>query len=236
VYRAVEHREELVRAVNTGVSAFIDAAGRVRTKGPSVDPQLTPGVAPVSLLDEVALLQPGGLYQQLGETFGGLCFALVLLFGVLARQRMGQPVRWGILLGSAAALHLAVLVSALVLPSGLAGFYAALLHRNESAVTEAVLFAATWQVVIVVVIAAAAVALFVGRRLGPRAQPSAPPPGQLEILGAIALLAILPVVMLGRMEGNTGAVVIVSGLCVAAALPALRLGGRLHGKKSGATP
>ena len=226
VYRAVEHREELVRAVNTGVSAVIDAAGRVRKKGPSVDPQLTPGVAPVTLLDDVALLQPGGLYQQLGETFGGLCFALVLLFGVLARQRAGQPVRWGILLGSAAALHLAVLVSALVLPGGVKAFYAALLHRNEAAVPEAALFAATWQVVIVVVIAAAAVAVFVGRRLGRRTAAGAPPPGQLELLGAIALLAILPVVLLGRMEGNTGAVVIVSGLCVAAALPALRIGGR----------
>src|SRR5205814_5021079 len=32
VYRAVEHRLDLVRAVNTGVSAVIDATGRVRAK------------------------------------------------------------------------------------------------------------------------------------------------------------------------------------------------------------
>jgi apolipoprotein N-acyltransferase len=41
VYRAVEHRVELVRAVNTGVSAFIDAAGRVYQKGSVGGPAAT---------------------------------------------------------------------------------------------------------------------------------------------------------------------------------------------------
>jgi hypothetical protein len=217
-----------VRSVNTGVSAFIDAAGRVQKKGPSVDPQLQPGAPPVTLLGEMALLQPGGLYQQLGETFGGLCFVLVLLFGVLARQRAGQPVRWGVLLGSAAALHLAVLVVALGQSGALRGFYAVLLHRNESAVPESELFAATWKLVIVLGVAAAAVAALVGRRLGPPAVATAPQPGKLELLAAIALTTVLPVVLLGRMEGNTGAVVIFSGLCVLVATPALRLGTRWY--------
>lgn len=228
VYRAVEHREDLVRAVNTGVSAFIDAAGRVRKKGPSVDPQLTPGAPPVTLLEDAALLRPGGFYQQLGETFGGLCFVMVLLFGVLARQRAGHPVRWGVLLASTAALHLSVLLSAFVLSGGLRGFYAALLHRNEAAVPEAELFTATWQLVVVLVLAAVAVAVAVGRHLGRRPNRGAPPPGQLELVSAVALTTVLPVVLLGRMEGNTGAVVILSGLCLAAATPALHLGARLH--------
>ncbi|MES1209679.1 MAG: apolipoprotein N-acyltransferase, partial [Pseudomonadota bacterium] len=38
VFRAVEHRLEMVRAVNTGVSAHIDAAGRVLAETESVDP------------------------------------------------------------------------------------------------------------------------------------------------------------------------------------------------------
>lgn len=231
VYRAVEHREELVRAVNTGVSAFIDAAGRVRQKGPSVDPQLTPGAPPVTLLGNVALLQPGGLYQQLGETFGGLCLGMVLLFGVLARQRAGHPVRWGVLAASTVGLHLAVLLGGALLPGGLHGFYAALLHRNEAAVPEAVLFAATWQLVLALALGAVVVAVLVGRRLGPRRAKTAPPPGQLELLAAMALTTVLPVVLLGRMEGNTGAVVILSGLCLAVAMPALRLGARLHKAK-----
>ena len=42
VFRAVEHRLEMVRAVNTGVSAHIDAAGRVLAETESVDPAQEP--------------------------------------------------------------------------------------------------------------------------------------------------------------------------------------------------
>jgi hypothetical protein len=73
--------------------------------------------------------------------------------------------------------------------------------------------------------------VLVGRRLGRRESKSAPTPGQLELFGAIALTTILPVVLFGRMEGNTGAVVIAAGLCVAVALPGLRLGARLHARR-----
>ena len=147
---------------------------------------------------------------------------------MLARQRAGHPVRWKVLLVSAAALHLAVLLGGLVLSGGLRGFYAALLHRNEAAVPEAELFTATWQVALVLILAAAAVAVMIGRRLGARPSKTAAVPGQLELLSAIALTTVVPVVLLGRMEGNTGAVVILGGLCLAAAAPALRLGARLR--------
>ena len=55
--------------------------------------------------------------------------------------------------------------------------------------------------------------------------------GVVELLAAMALTTVLPVVLLGRMEGNTGAVVILSGLGLAVAMPALRLGARLHRTK-----
>jgi hypothetical protein len=152
----------------------------------------------------------------------------VLLFGVLARQRGGHPVRWGVLAASTVGLHLAVLLGGVLLSGGLSGFYAALLHRNEAAVPESVLFAATWQLVVALAVGAAAVAVLVGRRLGARRAKTAPPPGQLELVSAMALTTVLPVVLLGRMEGNTGAVVILSGLGLAVAMPALRLGARLH--------
>ena len=58
VFRSVEHRLEMVRAVNTGVSAHIDAAGRVRAQTESVDPAELPPPTPKTLLVDLAML-PG---------------------------------------------------------------------------------------------------------------------------------------------------------------------------------
>ena len=75
VFRSVEHRLEMVRAVNTGVSAHIDAAGRVRRATTSVDPGTQPPPQPMTLLADVALLDGGGLYRVVGDLFGFLCLA-----------------------------------------------------------------------------------------------------------------------------------------------------------------
>lgn len=85
VFRSVEHRLEMVRAVNTGVSAHIDAAGRVRAETPSVDPDELPSPAPHTLLLDLAMLEGGGAYRTLGDLFGFLCLAA--LAGLLARVR-----------------------------------------------------------------------------------------------------------------------------------------------------
>jgi apolipoprotein N-acyltransferase len=81
VFRAVENRLELVRAVNTGVSAHVDAAGRVLARTGSVDPAETPDAPPATLLVDLAMLPGGGLYRHVGDLFGfGCLFALVAFF------------------------------------------------------------------------------------------------------------------------------------------------------------
>ncbi len=221
VFRAVEHRVELVRAVNTGVSAFVDAAGRIYEKGPSVDPQLQPDAKPVTLIADMTLLPPGGLFQRIGETFGFLCLCAVMLLGALSRQRAGALLRFGLLVGGSAVLHGSVLVGGLLFPSGVSALYAVLLHRGENALPEALVFAASWQLLLMLSIAAFGLGIFCGRK------PSKRPP-TMELIGAVCATTVLPVTLLGRMEGNTGAVVIVSGLTVVVALLARRLGAKLR--------
>ena len=84
VFRAVENRLELVRAVNTGVSAHIDAGGRVLARTESVDPAETPDARPVTLLVELAMLDGGGLYRHVGDLFAFAC-ALALVALVVRR-------------------------------------------------------------------------------------------------------------------------------------------------------
>ena len=70
VFRAVENRLEMVRAVNTGVSAHVDAAGRLEEHTDSVDPGESPDAPPVTLLVDLAMLDGGGLYRHVGDLFG----------------------------------------------------------------------------------------------------------------------------------------------------------------------
>jgi apolipoprotein N-acyltransferase len=91
VFRAVEARADLVRAVNTGVSAFIDAGGRVRAKTYAVDPLVDPrGVD--GIVGDMVLMEAGHtFYTRFGDVFGYGCVAatgfLWLLWPWLARRR-----------------------------------------------------------------------------------------------------------------------------------------------------
>jgi len=87
VFRAVEHRLEMVRAVNTGVSAHIDAAGRVLQATESVDPDAQPVAQPKTLLVDLAMLPGGGLYRTVGDLFGFL--SLLSLVALLASRGPG---------------------------------------------------------------------------------------------------------------------------------------------------
>jgi apolipoprotein N-acyltransferase len=87
VFRSVEHRIEMIRAVNTGVSAHIDAAGRVRAQTESVDPAELPPPTPKTLLVDLAMLPGGGLYRHVGDLFGFSCLAALAFALYRSRRR-----------------------------------------------------------------------------------------------------------------------------------------------------
>lgn len=92
VFRSVELRLDLVRAVNTGVSAIIDATGRVRAQTRVVDPAQTPQLRADTLLQPVALMPPEPtVYARWGDAFGYGNLALVALLCLLARWRPAGP-------------------------------------------------------------------------------------------------------------------------------------------------
>jgi apolipoprotein N-acyltransferase len=97
VYRSVELRTDMVRAVNTGVSAWIDGAGRLYHHTYSIDPKSMPlppdrstcGVSPESKADmEMApmVLMEGGhtFYARFGDLFGYLMLALTAWWWLVA--------------------------------------------------------------------------------------------------------------------------------------------------------
>lgn len=91
VFRSVEHRLDMVRAVNTGVSSHIDAVGRVRAAGPAVDPAAVPPPEPVALLAETALLDRGGLYGTIGDLFAYVCVACLAVLAARRRRPRKRP-------------------------------------------------------------------------------------------------------------------------------------------------
>lgn len=222
VFRAVEHRLDLVRATNTGVSAFIDAAGRVYDQTPVVDPH---GKHPpaINAINKAAFLQAGGLYQMLGDSFAVACVAIVLIFFTIARRRSGKPIRFLMILGSTLFLHLMVFLSGTLVPNNsLASTYALLFHRNETAFSAATLFQTTtllWPVLALSsILLGVVLELIYQRRI--RLQSASPirQNARLEIVIALLCVTVLPVALFGRMEGNTLGVVLGTLLCLGSAL------------------
>jgi apolipoprotein N-acyltransferase len=94
VFRAVEMRTDMIRAVNSGVTAFVDANGRVVDKTYVIDPA-SRLMRMEGLLGEVALVEGGhSLYARFGELFAYVCtaalFALWLGWPLLLRWRRRQ--------------------------------------------------------------------------------------------------------------------------------------------------
>jgi apolipoprotein N-acyltransferase len=57
-FRSVEHRRWLVRSTNTGISAFVDATGRIRQK--------TPVMESSQIISDVPMLKGHTFIQDLG--------------------------------------------------------------------------------------------------------------------------------------------------------------------------
>jgi apolipoprotein N-acyltransferase len=74
VFRAVECRKPLLVAANSGISAWIDADGRVRRQGPRQATDV--------ILADVRLDSRRSLYLTIGDWFSGLCLLACLLLAV----------------------------------------------------------------------------------------------------------------------------------------------------------
>jgi len=75
VFRAVENRRSLARAANTGISGFIDPAGRVLAA--------TPLLEAAAVTRSVPLLKEKTIYTRNGDRFAQVCLVLLLLLTVL---------------------------------------------------------------------------------------------------------------------------------------------------------
>ena len=90
VFASVELRVSMVRAVNSGVSAFIDPNGRVLQKTYADDPYRNP--RPEDGIVVTAPMMPGAhtAYVAVGNLFAYLCIAATLILaGVAARTKGG---------------------------------------------------------------------------------------------------------------------------------------------------
>ena len=89
--RSIELRLDQVRATQNGISAIIDASGRMLAETRAVDPEQEPGSEAFGLTAQVALLEaPPTFYAERGECFAtlNLLAALGLAFGIWAAQQV----------------------------------------------------------------------------------------------------------------------------------------------------
>jgi apolipoprotein N-acyltransferase len=86
LFRAVENRVFLVRSANTGISAIVDPAGRVKVKSGLFKEEILTG--------EVRLRQgPAGFYTRYGDIFPFLCTAVSGILIVAGLRRRFRNVR-----------------------------------------------------------------------------------------------------------------------------------------------
>ena len=71
VFRAVENRRSLARSANTGISGFIDPAGRILASTDLMQAAVSTQMVP--------MLSERSIYTQIGDIFARVCLALVLL-------------------------------------------------------------------------------------------------------------------------------------------------------------
>lgn len=87
VFASVELRVAMVRAVNSGVSALIDPAGRLLQKTYADDPYRQPRAADGLLVTAPRMTTAATAYVRFGSWFVYLCMGITLLIGVIAVRR-----------------------------------------------------------------------------------------------------------------------------------------------------
>ena len=223
VYRTVETRLDLVRAVNTGVSAIIDSTGRVQASSPSVDPDETPDAKPVALEGEIAVQEPQKLYAHLGEWFGGLCLLLVVIFVERGRHRAGEPVRWRLVGIAVAALIVGACAVVLIMagPARLGLALALVSHRTLKPGIEDVAFRTGLTLVPALVLGCALAGFFAVR--------AARGPAPLEASLAVLAVMVAPALAFGTLEGEQAGLVLsaLAGILVAALAGRIARGGTM---------
>ncbi len=81
-FRAVEHRRWLVRSTNTGISAFVDATGRIVSQSPLMGASM--------LIAEVPMMKGETVYARLGDWFAWLCIVMVIFLGLGGFKKRGN--------------------------------------------------------------------------------------------------------------------------------------------------
>jgi apolipoprotein N-acyltransferase len=93
VFRTVEHRKGMVRAVNTGISTYIDPTGEAIEKTRVTDPDIDGPQGADGVLAEVPMMDPQArtLYGVTGELFNGLMLLGILVIGWKSRGVVVEP-------------------------------------------------------------------------------------------------------------------------------------------------
>jgi apolipoprotein N-acyltransferase len=85
VFRAVENRRALVRSANTGISGFIDPAGRVLAS--------TPLLQEAALVHSVPLIKEKTVYTRIGDLLAQLCLVAAVLMLLLEIKKFALKFR-----------------------------------------------------------------------------------------------------------------------------------------------
>jgi apolipoprotein N-acyltransferase len=80
-FRSIETRRALIRSTNTGISAFVDPAGRLTHRTGQWTQEVL--VAPVPMIDDGS----STIYMMLGDVYGWGALALVALGLVRSRKK-----------------------------------------------------------------------------------------------------------------------------------------------------
>ncbi|MBK8237970.1 MAG: apolipoprotein N-acyltransferase [Deltaproteobacteria bacterium] len=91
VFRAVEHRKPMVRAVNTGVSVYIDPTGAAHHRTEVTDPDIDGPQPPDGFVVDVPMMDPQHrtIYGYTGELFDAICVGLVVFMWTRRRRDAG---------------------------------------------------------------------------------------------------------------------------------------------------